>query len=64
MKQEECEGCWSYGSVNIVCLSMPSNGGRNHIDQIYGCPCGECLVKTMCDIGCFLFKSFKGAIEV
>ncbi len=63
MKREECEGCWSYGPVNVVCLSMPNR--RSHIDQIHGCPCGECLVKTMCNIGCFLFKTFKkGAVEV
>ncbi len=57
MKQEECEGCWSYIPLPETCRSAP--GAKNDIDRIHNCPCAECLVKVMCHYGCDTFQWYN-----
>ena len=50
---KNCEGCSSYATrpIKPFCKS-----GMNDKEGI--CPCGNCLIKSMCDVACTDFKNF------
>ena len=49
MKPSECEGCDSYRSKEQSCFAILTH---TEIKNIMSCPCGKCLVKTMCSDVC------------
>ena len=52
----ECKGCQSYDFEHAGCHAVIPYLYRKH------CPCKNCIVKSMCDIGCSTLIEFDDAI--
>ncbi len=58
MRMENCKGC-HYSSSGCVCLLT-----NRKINTLNKCPCGICLVKMICRLGCEEFTIFyKAEVE-
>ncbi len=59
-KETDCFGC---GTAQYSCSSMLKLK-TNQIEDKICCPCSDCLIKTMCDTPCNLFKKFQHAVNI
>ncbi len=56
MKPSECEGCLSYSSKGR-CFGFIHGDETISVEDVYICPCAECLVKPMCTVMCSSFRN-------
>ena len=57
--EEQCKGCYTYGDNAVPCTVNGLNS--------FPCPCGTCLVKMVCKIGCDEledYTNYRGKYEI